>query len=99
MRLTQSQRQITKATVDRVMGMDNCVWLFGSRVDDALRGGDIDLLVETEAVVANRAHTLCRLYGALIYALGERKLDILLKDAQTHDAPVFNIAKRTGVKL
>ena len=44
MRLTQSQQQITKATVDRIMGMDNSVWLFGSRVDDALRGGNIDLL-------------------------------------------------------
>lgn len=99
MRLTPSQEQITKTTVDRVLGMKNRVWLFGSRVDDALRGGDIDLLIETEAVLPNRAKILCRLHGALIYALGERKLDILLKDARTRDAPVFNIAKRTGVML
>src|SRR5450759_117355 len=78
-----------------VLGTENRVWLFGSRVDDALRGGEIDLLIETEAVFANRAQTLCRLYGALIYALDECKLDILLKDARTRDAPVFNIAKRT----
>lgn len=82
-----------------MLGTENCVWLFGSRVDDALRGGDIDLLIETEAVFPNRAKTLCSLYGALIYALGERKLDILLKDARTRDAPVFTIAKRTGVML
>ena len=42
---------------------------------------------------------LCRLYGALIYALGDRKLDVLLKDARTRDAPIFSIAKRTGVLL
>jgi predicted nucleotidyltransferase len=99
MRLTPSQEQITKSTVDRVLGAENRVWLFGSRVDDALRGGDIDLLIETEAVIPNRAQVLCRLHGALIYALGDRKLDILLKDARTRDAPVFNIAKRTGVIL
>lgn len=99
MRLTPSQEQITKSTVDRVLGAKNRVWLFGSRVDDSLRGGDIDLLIETEATLSNRAQTLCRLHGALIYALGERKLDILLKDARTRDAPVFDIAKRTGVIL
>lgn len=99
MRLTPSQEQITKSTVDRVLGTANRVWLFGSRVDDDLRGGDIDLLIETEAVFPNRAKILCRLHGALIYALGDRKLDILLKDARTRDAPVFTIAKRTGVML
>jgi len=99
MRLTTSQKQITKSTVDRVLGTTSRVWLFGSRADDSLRGGDIDLLVETEAVLPNRVKVLCRLHGALTYALGERKLDILLKDARTRNAPVFNIAKRTGVIL
>ena len=64
-----------------------------------MRGGDIDLLIETEAVLPNRVEVLCRLQGALTYALGERKLDILLKDGRTRDAPVFDIAKRTGVIL
>ncbi|PJC02864.1 MAG: hypothetical protein CO071_00925 [Gallionellales bacterium CG_4_9_14_0_8_um_filter_59_50] len=99
MRLTPDQAQITKNTVNRVLGAENRVWLFGSRVDDSLRGGDIDLLVETEAAFPNRAKVLCKLYGALILALGDRKLDVLLKDGRTTDAPVFNIAKRTGVLL
>ena len=99
MRLTPDQEQIIKSTVDRVLEAESRVWLFGSRVDDALRGGDIDLLIETEAAFPNRAKMLCRLYGALIYALGDRKLDVLLKDARTRDAPIFNIAKRTGVLL
>jgi len=99
MRLTPDQEQLIKSTIDRVLGAENRVWLFGSRVDDALRGGDIDLLIETEAAFPNRAKMLCRLYGALIYALGDRKLDVLLKDARTRDAPVFEIAKRTGVIL
>jgi len=99
MRLTPDQERIIKSTVDRVLEAESRVWLFGSRVDDALRGGDIDLLIETEAAFPNRAKMLCRLYGALIFALGDRKLDVLLKDARTRDAPIFNIAKRTGVLL
>jgi len=62
-------------------------------------GGDIDLLVEAETVLANRAETLCRLQGALVMALGDRKLDILLKDTRSGDIPVFEIARRTGVML
>ena len=99
MRLTPAQEQLIKSTVDRVLGTESRVWLFGSRVNDDLRGGDIDLLVETEAAFPNRAKILCRLYGALIFALGDRKLDVLLKDARTRDAPIFGIAKRTGVLL
>ncbi|MCX7103312.1 MAG: nucleotidyltransferase domain-containing protein [Methylobacter sp.] len=48
MRLTFSQAQITKSTVDRILGTSCKVWLFGSRVDDNARGGDIDLMIETE---------------------------------------------------
>lgn len=99
MRLTPAQVQITKTTVDRVLAAPNRVWLFGSRVDEARRGGDIDLLVETEATLPNRAEALCRLHGALTLALGDRKLDIVLKDARTGEAPVFEIARRTGVML
>lgn len=99
MRLTPSQRQNIKSTVNRVLGAPCLVWLFGSRTDDSQRGGDIDLLIETGATLPNRAESLCRLYGALILSLGDRKLDILLKDARTAEVPVFEIARRTGILL
>lgn len=99
MRLTAHQVQIIKDTVTRVVRAPCQIWLFGSRVQDMLRGGDIDLLVETKAELPNRADMICRLYGALIYALGDRKIDILLKDAKTKETPVFSNAKRRGVML
>ncbi len=99
MRLMPSQAQIIKNTVDRVLGTPCRVWLFGSRVDDDARGGDIDLMVEAEVALPNRADAICRLYGALIMALGDRKLDIVLKDTHTVDAPIFEIARRTGILL
>jgi len=99
MRLDRRTREIIKREVSRRLGEGAVVRLFGSRVVDSLRGGDIDLLVETDAVIPNRAETLCQLHGALTMTLGDRKLDILLKDAHTADAPIFEIAKRTGVLL
>jgi predicted nucleotidyltransferase len=99
MRLHATQVQLTKQTVDRLLGVPNRIWLFGSRARDDLRGGDIDLLVETDTVVPNRAEMICRIYGALIMALGDQKIDILLKDARTSEVPIFDIARRTGVLL
>jgi len=99
MRLPPNQVQTIKGTVARLVGPASRVWLFGSRVDDSLRGGDIDLLVESDEVVPDRVRLLCKLEGALIMALGDRKLDILLKDARTPDAPVFQVARRQGVLL
>ncbi len=99
MRLTSSQVQVIKTTVTRVLGFPYRLWLFGSRVDDQKRGGDIDLFIETDEIISNRAETICRVYGALIRVLGDRKLDVIIKDARTENAPIFDIAKRTGVVL
>ena len=99
MRLTTEQTDLIKKAANRVLGVPSRIWLFGSRADDTRRGGDIDLLVETDTELANRAQAICQIYGAIIMALGERKIDVLLKDGRTPNAPVFEIAKRTGILL
>lgn len=99
MRLTPDQVQAIRHAAQRVLGDDARIRVFGSMVKDNLKGGDIDLLFETDASLANRAKVLCQLHGALTLALGDRKIDVILKDANTPPAPVFEIAKRTGVLL
>lgn len=99
MRLTDAQRSVIKQAVAKIIGPDSKVWLFGSRVDDNKRGGDIDLLIETNQTLSNKVSLLCRLEGALVMGLGNRKIDTLLKDSQTNDAPIFRIAKETGLLL
>ena len=99
MRLTETQRHSIKSAVTSVIGEESRVWLFGSRVDDTQRGGDIDLLIETDRVVPSRTTVLCQIEGALAVRLGDRKIDLLLKDARTADAPIFNAARQTGVLL
>lgn len=99
MRLTPDQIDAIKQTAHAVLGADARVTLFGSRVDDAKKGGDIDLLFETDQQVANRATTIGQIYVALIRKLGDRKIDILLKDMATPAAPVLEIARQTGIQL
>lgn len=47
MRLTDSEKSAILELADKHFGPDCRVTLFGSRVDDERRGGDIDLFVET----------------------------------------------------
>jgi len=99
MRLTTDQIEAIKQTAHAVLGDDSRVILFGSRVDDTKKGGDIDLLFETDNLVGNRAIAVGQLYVALIRRLGDRKIDILLKDIATPAAPVLDHARQTGIQL
>jgi len=99
MRLTPDQIEAIKQTAHAVLGAESRVVLFGSRVDDAKKGGDIDLLFETDQRLENRAVTIGALYVALIRKLGDRKIDILLKDIATPPAAVLEIARQTGIQL
>ncbi len=46
MRLTPAEIDIIKSTA-KIVYKDAGIWLFGSRVDDRKKGGDIDLFVDT----------------------------------------------------
>ncbi|MHB8387687.1 nucleotidyltransferase domain-containing protein [Metallibacterium sp.] len=101
MRLTPEQAAIIRSAAAEVFGTDARVWLFGSRVDDAKRGGDIDLLVQTaqtqpEALASASIAMLARLYRAL----GEQRIDLVL-DAPALRATrdIIATAKATGVLL
>ena len=48
MRLTQKQIIQIHESVNRNIGKQVGIYLFGSRLDDQKRGGDIDLLIESE---------------------------------------------------
>lgn len=67
MRLTIDQTRVILQCVRRQFGADAQVKLFGSRLDDSARGGDVDLLVETQAppTLHQRALTTLALEQAL----------------------------------
>ncbi|HEX5336981.1 MAG TPA: hypothetical protein VFW53_00935, partial [Gallionella sp.] len=48
MRLNPDQIAAIKQETEHFFGARAQVWLFGSRVDDSLRGGDVDLYVRPE---------------------------------------------------
>lgn len=99
MRLTAEQQIIIKNIALNTLGPKATVRVFGSRLHDDSRGGDIDLLFETPALLPRKATAICQLYAALIVALGDQKIDVLLKDARPSTASVIDHAQRTGLLL
>jgi len=101
MRLTDQQRAIIRATVAETFGGGAAVWLFGSRVDDLKRGGDIDLLIETDQVDIDAIARAEISFMTKIQAkLEEQKIDVLLDyPSRKTRPPIFSIAKQTGILL
>jgi len=99
MRLTPEQTRAIVAAAAELAGADARVSLFGSRVNDALRGGDIDLLVECPRPVAQPVGLATRLTARLQRVLGDRKIDVLVIDPSTPLEPVHRAAQAAGVRL
>ena len=99
MRLTAQQaKAIVDAAAD-LAGADARVRLFGSRLRDDLRGGDIDLLLECPRPVDRPVWLAARLTARLQRVLGDRKIDVLVVDPLTTLQEVHRVAKAEGVPL
>jgi len=99
MRLDDKTRQIIKSEVATQLGAEAVVRLFGSRVDDSQRGGDIDLLIEPRQPLAHRVQAECRLAARLFIKLGGRKVDVLIRDPLKPQQPIHEQALRQGIIL
>jgi predicted nucleotidyltransferase len=80
-------------------GGDARVWLFGSRVDDESRGGDVDLLLELDAPVEEPAQLAARLAAKVSRAMNGRKVDVLIKAPNLRLLPIHTVALTEGVRL
>lgn len=96
MRLTPLEQQIIRTACLRCFGVPPR--LFGSRVDDARRGGDIDLYIEAELSPQEAFQRETRLAADLYRTLGERKIDIVVNTGRL-DLPIYQVARAQGVWL
>lgn len=100
MRLTERQTAAITEAFRAHFGPGARLVLFGSRVDDSKHGGDIDLCVETdqlpwEDLVRSRHAFL----AALDKALGERKIDVLLRRRDDESRLIDREVDAKGVEL
>lgn len=96
MRLTADQSAVTLGCVRQQFGADARVMLFGSRLDDLAHGGDVDLLVESQAPPTLRQRALATL--ALEQALN-LPVDIVALQRGTAGSAFARIARGSAQPL
>jgi predicted nucleotidyltransferase len=99
MRVSPGHIQAIKETAASLLGQEAEIVLFGSRIDDSARGGDVDLLVTVQQAPDNVAFTAALLAAKLERALEGRRVDVVLRTLDSPIQPIHEIALRTGVAL
>jgi predicted nucleotidyltransferase len=93
MRLSPLEHQLIQDSITAI-DPDAEIYLFGSRIDDQARGGDIDLLV-----LSNRIDFMTKLdlLAQWHQRLGEQKIDPMIEPDTSR--PLARIAVKTGIRL
>lgn len=94
MRLTPAQIDTIKTTATAVLGKGVQVTLFGSRVHDTQKGGDVDLYVETtQPDLMKKIRCKVSLQDQL-----DMPVDLIVKPFGDR-SPIALIAKQEGIRL
>ena len=99
MRLSDEQKRIIREEVTNAFGPEAEVRLFGSRLDDTRRGGDIDLYIEAPGNERELLDRELDLYARLQRRLGQQRIDIVVHGQGQQLRPVDRHARETGVPL
>jgi len=95
MRLGQKETTVITEEVRRLDPSAE-IYLYGSRVDDNARGGDIDLLVVSDTL---GFRDLLRLRTRILDQIGWQQLDLLVRRRDQLGEPLAAVALENGIKL
>lgn len=95
MRLTPQQRQIIRNAGLHHFGV--VPLLFGSRLDESKRGGDIDLFIPGSWSAAEAVQRKLRFCAELHQQLGEQKIDVVVQ--RDREREIDRLAQAEGVAV
>jgi predicted nucleotidyltransferase len=99
MRLTERERLAIVDETVACFGPKARPFLFGSRVDDGRRGGDIDLLVRTaEKPSGDLFHRKIQFLAHLKSRIGDQRIDVVVA-APDDERDIVRIAKSHAVPI
>ena len=98
MRLTDEYIYLIKKTAARIFGGNAHVYLFGSRVQDNLKGGDIDLLVSTDEDKMTFKNKVLFLVD-LKKHLGDPKIDVVFDKENKSNQFFLKSIKQKNIQL
>jgi hypothetical protein len=99
MRLSPEAVDAIRSAARALAGPDARVRVFGSRLDDSARGGDVDLLLELPTPVAQPAWLSANLAARISRALGGRAVDVVISAPNLRRLPVHAHAQDNGIPL
>jgi len=97
MRISEEVKESILQVSKLVFGDDVSIYLFGSRIDDSKRGGDIDLYVKSEELIANKFKKKIDFLVELENRIGEQKVDLIINNDSNR--LIEEIALSEGIKL
>ena len=99
MRINELYQKTIKNTFNNVFG-NGKIFLFGSRVDDNKRGGDIDLYIipdDDQSTSEELFEKKIKFLSKLQLSLGEQKIDIII--SKDKNRPIEKAAIDSGIEL
>jgi len=81
MRISVTEREVISSSAKQIFGSDTKVVLFGSRANDASRGGDIDLLIipPDDSVRTEFFNKKFQFIFKVLDKIGDQKIDVIIK--------------------
>ena len=100
MRLNISEINEIKTVAQSVFGADALVTLFGSRIDDNKKGGDIDLLIKCNKTISKDELYQLKLNFLiqLKKRIGDQKIDVLIDGGEMNNT-IFKAVANEGILL
>ncbi len=102
MRLQPKEVNAIAQAAQDAFTLGTAVFLFGSRVDDSKRGGDIDLLIEIPKAMppAELVRRRTRFVSRIYRLLDEQRIDVVIATQDQQDSrEVVAAAKREGIQV
>lgn len=99
MRLSEFEKQQILHTAREHFGDSARVSLFGSRVDNEARGGDIDLLICTDQSAAAARTQRVPFLVQLKRRIGDRRIDVVIQAPDSRRSSIHQAAASQGVEI
>jgi len=94
MRITEHEKSVIIEAVKSV-DPNADIYLFGSRVDDSKKGGDIDIAIRSEKI--NTVMQKIQVRRFICDRIGEQKIDLVTTNSGKE--AIFRLAVEEGVRL
>jgi predicted nucleotidyltransferase len=92
--ITQLRQAVTAIAPDAV-----AIRLFGSRLDDNAKGGDIDLMIDFNQPIERPALLCSRLAVSISLAMQGCAVDVILRAPNLLKSAIHKLAEREGILI